>query len=132
MDGATGNWPSGNNAYQAPGGYLDKRAAHAPYDGTDGLDIKSKYQCILDSGQLATKGQDRRLVNIPIIDCPWDGKTTNVRGTACVLLLTPMSGDPKDKFVVEYLGGAESNACGSFGPPGGTGGTGPRVPTLVQ
>jgi len=133
--GATGNWPTGHDAYSTAGGFLDKRVAYAGYDGTDGLNIKSKYKCILDSAQLGPtqyKGQDRRLLYLPIIDCPWDGHATEVRGTACVMLLTPMSGDPKDKLVVEYLGGENSAACASYGPPGGAGGTGPRVPTLVQ
>jgi len=129
-----GNWPSGSNAYQAPGGYLDKRAAHAPYDGTDKIDIKNSYKCILGASELGppgNKGHDRRLVYLPVVDCPWDGHATSIQGVACVLLLQPMSDDPKDPFVVEYRGDQTSTACMSSGIPGG-GGTGPRVPTLVQ
>jgi Flp pilus assembly protein TadG len=129
-----GNWPGGSNAFQAAGGFLDKRTAHAGYDGSDKLDIKNSYKCILGASELGppqNKGQDRRLVYLPIIDCPWDGHSTTVRGTACVLLLTPME-DAHQNFVVEYLGDETSMACATWGPPGGGGATGPRVPTLVQ
>lgn len=129
-----GNWAAGSDAFQAPGGFLDKRAANAGYDGSDKLDIKNSYKCILGAGELGPpgdKGQDRRMVYLPIVTCPWDGKTTAVQGTACVLLLTPMQ-DSHQKFVVEYRGGLGSTDCATSGIPGGPGGTGPRVPTLVQ
>ena len=127
-----GNWPSGSNAYSATGGFLEKRAAHAAYDSNAGVDF-GKPKCITGQAKLAEKGTDRRLVYLPIIDCPWDGHTTNVRGVACVLLLTPMGKNKNvHPFVVEYLGEAPSEACGTSGTPGGPGGTGPRVPTLVQ
>ena len=134
----TTNWPAGSNAYSAAGGYITKKDGHAAYDGSDGvLDLTQppyKNYCFLGPTQLGppqNKAQDRRLVYLPIIDCPWDGKhQTTVRGTACVMLLTPM-GKCDDEVYVEYLG-ENSAACASYGPPGGAGGTGPRVPTLVQ
>jgi uncharacterized protein YozE (UPF0346 family) len=129
------NWPARSDAFQAAGGYLDKKADYAAYDNSDGLNIKNPpYKDILTSSELGSPqylGQDRRMVYFPIIDCPWDGHQTQVRGSACVLLLTPME-DAHQTFVVEYRGEVGSTDCASFGPPGGTGGMGPRVPTLVQ
>ncbi len=124
------NWPAGENAYSAPGGYIDKRDAHALYDGSDGLDPQTmkKFDSCPD---IETHAQDRRLVYLPVINCPWDGHVTSVQGSACVLLLTPMT-KCTDAVLVEYIGMAGSEACASYGIPGGTGGTGPRVPTLVQ
>lgn len=79
----------------------------------------------------ATYGVQRRVLGAPIIDCTLSSPT--ILGMGCVLMLNPM-GNGSDDLFLEYLGlaTAASSPCRTAGAPGGSGGTGPLVPTLVQ
>lgn len=79
-------------------------------------------------------GVRRRVVAAPIIKCT--GKQNTIKALACVLMLNPMGsqGTGEKTIYLEYLGLATDvgSPCAPWGTPGGTGGTGPMVPTLVQ
>jgi hypothetical protein len=49
-------------------------------------------------------------------------------------MIKPWPDKPTDPLELEYLGpmNASGAPCGNYGLPGGTSGTGPDVPTLVQ
>lgn len=81
---------------------------------------------------LGSKGQERRLVAVPFIEC--GSGTTPILGMACVLMLNPMSNGANGDIYLEYRGlaTAAGSPCRSFGIPGGGGSSGPLVPTLVQ
>lgn len=90
---------------------------------------------ILNKGDLAQYGRSRRIVPVPVYDCPAPGTASPsmISGAfACVLLLHPIAG-PKDA-TVEFLGRADEIAeCATAGGVGGApGGGGPLVPVLVQ
>ena len=127
----TTNWSSGRDAYSD---FLSKRTVFAPYDGSDGLGVKKSYQASTPETH-RTRGSDRRLVNMPIVDCTgWGPKhKTTVAGVACALILTPNDG-PNENIVLEFRAqsGDADNPCATFGQPAGPSGTGPRVPNLVQ
>lgn len=130
------------NKYSSTGGYVDKRASNASYQGDDlppdtaGLKTVGK----LYSGSLATAGANRRIVPVPVVDCAaFDGLggsgTLKISDLACVLLLHPIkkgAGPNSTKMWLEYVGLASDPAspCAGMGLPGGTGG--PQVPLLVQ
>lgn len=78
-------------------------------------------------------GAERRLVNVPMVDCN-AGNVTPVLGMACVLMLNPMSNGASGTIYIEYRGLSTdaSSPCPSSGTPTGPGGSGPMVPTLVQ
>jgi Flp pilus assembly protein TadG len=137
-----------------PGTGTDEWATAAPqnaYNGSSGStpNFKSarssyrKFQGTIpgyseaSSAQLQTYGGDRRLVVVPIVDCPayTSGQTVPILGYACVLLLNPFSSQPSNNTVrVEYLGSASvvGNPCATSGAPGSSTSIGPLVPALVQ
>jgi Flp pilus assembly protein TadG len=77
-------------------------------------------------------GANRRLINVPAIDCA--ATTASILGMVCVLMLNPMSNGATGTLYLEYRGASNSAAspCAAFGAPGGPGSNGPMVPTLVQ
>lgn len=82
-----------------------------------------------------THGADRRVVSLPVVKCSELGpaKQATVQGWACALMVKPFP-PATEEVTLEYLGppGAEGVPCATYGQSGGPGGTGPRVPTLVQ
>jgi hypothetical protein len=131
----TVNWPLGRDAFND---YRAKQVANAPY-GTStaqgnqvtGLSVSNSYHA--SSSTEHSRGEaDRRVIAMPSVDCTtWGpGHKAMVTGWICALMLTPYQG-PNDEVALEYRGvaGAAGVPCRTFGAPGGTG---PRVPTLVQ
>jgi Flp pilus assembly protein TadG len=112
--GNTNNTPFVQNEYgvSGPGGSIPGNAV--------GSDV------------LQTKGNNRRLVAVPMVDC--NASTSSILGTVCVLMLNPMSNGATGTLYLEYRGDATSasSPCAAFGAPAGPGGLGPLVPTLVQ
>ncbi|WP_187272224.1 pilus assembly protein TadG-related protein [Zeimonas arvi] len=81
----------------------------------------------------AKHGRTRRIVPVPVFDCTsTPGTAKSIKNAfACVLLVHPIS-VPKDASI-EFLGRAdEIEACRSAGAVGGSTGSGPLVPVLVQ
>jgi hypothetical protein len=123
-------WTAGENAYGGSGtNFQSARAAHLPHQGVPGMPGFS----VATSGQLQAQGADRRVVIVPVVDCPayTPGQNVPIMGYACVLLLNPFR-SPGDDVRVEYLGaaGASGSPCATSGLAGGT--TGPLVPVLVH
>ena len=135
VEGSTYSWPAGANALSD---FLDKRNAHAPYEGNaeTGLSVSNSYDAAQPTA-LATQGADRRLVVTPIVDCAgWAGggsQITPILAWACVLLLHPID-TPTRNVWFEYRGlSSDPNSpCATQGSVGGPGSVGPQVPALVQ
>lgn len=134
------NWPSKFNAFggtSAMGNpnFQQARASHNTYQSTPGQGYQS-----ITSTELATKGADRRLVVVPIVDCAaWAASNPQIQpvlGYACVLMLHPMThtSDPlySPEVWLEYRGAANdpTSPCNTAGLAGGT--AGPLVPVLVH
>jgi Flp pilus assembly protein TadG len=87
------------------------------------------------TGWATTPKSDRRLVVSPIVDCTAlpGGGTTAILGWACQLMLNPVA-NGNDGMFLEYRGLASDlgSPCAVAGTPGGSTGTGPLVPTLIQ
>ncbi|HEX5372295.1 MAG TPA: pilus assembly protein TadG-related protein [Aquabacterium sp.] len=129
-----GTWdrPAPQNAY--PDYVTRKNNTHDPYNPNSLLDDKGKpekfYQSSLTATELA-KGQDRRMVFVPVINCTdlVDGKKNiPVVDYACVLLITPIV-DPAQDVQMEFRGFGQNTDCATTGAPGNTGTT---VPKLVK
>lgn len=131
------NWPSMANAYA---GFKSKRSANAMYIDDAGLSVSGE---IKDSAYLAANGADRRVAIAPVVDCAGfvSGTTAPVQSWACILMLHPLNtgagaatSTGTTRMYLEYLGLTSDPAspCVTLGVPGAPGGTGPKVPTLVQ
>lgn len=143
------NWPLGHSAYDGtptsdPTGtaanYKTKRLAFASYDDTGtsvshannkitGLTIQGGFNILATpgaGGQHEQFGYNRRIVSVPVLDA----SGTHPDGFVCIFLLQPMP-IPVTNIQVEYLGNA-SNANSPCTTTGLAGGTGPKVPVLVQ
>lgn len=123
------NWPSKFNAYSD---YISNQvASHSAYQNPlAGINL-SGNPSVLSAGELATRGQNRRIAVAPVISCA----TQTIQRWACVFLLHPMNtqGNPSFEMYLEYLGDASTNSpCKTFDLPGGPGTIGPRVSALVQ
>lgn len=128
----TWNAPNGGNAYAD---FIQKRGTNNPYqtDANSGLQTK---------GTPSTKavhqaGADRRLVQVPIVDCTElaTAKQAAVVSWACMLMVEPMQEQSaKAATSLEYLGDSKdpTSPCATQGVPGSSTGVGPRVPVLVQ
>ncbi len=133
------NWPSKSNAI---GDFLNtRRAQNRSYgDTTDtisagntitGLSLNNNYKDALMGANntapnlLSTYGQDRRLVEAPIVI------GSSIQAWACLLMLHPIDG-PNMTVYLEFVGdaGSVTSPCATLGLPGGT--SGPLVPVLVQ
>lgn len=78
-----------------------------------------------------SKGQDRRLVFVPVIACKsWapNKKNIPVLDYACAFMLSPVD-DPGTDVQLEFRGLKSRSDCGSTGFPGGSGAP---VPALVK
>ncbi len=132
------NWPSQFNAFGGTStepNFQTARGSNSTYQSTPGQGYQSTT-----SSDLATKGADRRLATVPIVDCSaWassNPQTQPVLGYACVLMLHPMT-HPSDPLYssdvwLEYRGPANdpTSPCSTAGMAGGT--AGPLVPVLVH
>ncbi len=138
------SWVSGKNAFS--GASTTNKGAAAPNFGsaravhTAFLSSNDPSEISLSGGynystpaQLTSNGADRRLVTVPVVECPVKNGLYPVRGYACALMLAPMSKDDDDPKI-EYLGKSTdiNSPCATSGAVGGPGGVGPRVPALVQ
>jgi hypothetical protein len=120
-------------------------------DGNDrsGLDIPNNYDVLASSDHAAqNNGLSRRVLALPVVKCGAGGLAdasgqtgTPILGWACMLMLHPISTGNSGALPVlenlmrlEYIDAANSvdSPCASGGRPSGPGGTGPRVPGLVQ
>ena len=131
-----GSWPAAapQNAYAD---YLPrKNLAHDPYNPTALLDDNGKPTNLpgnpspLSTALHGSKGQDRRMVFVPVIRCEdWqpNGKNMPVLDYACAFIISPI--DDPDEVQLEYRGLKSSGACGTSGIPGNLG---PPVPALVK
>jgi hypothetical protein len=135
------SWPSKFNATGGTSGltpnFQSARASHLPYQD----DLGGGYHNS-SSNDLATRGADRRLGTVPVVDCTsWKGtspQTVPVLGYACVLMLHPMTKVDKKEDLdaqeiwLEYRGRSNDPAspCSTSGLAGG--GAGPLVPVLVH
>jgi hypothetical protein len=85
----------------------------------------------LSGAMHAEKGQDRRMVFMPIIACnAWSSgkKNIDVIDWACAFMLHPIN-DANQDVELEFRGLASKNECGTTGVPGDFG---PPVPALVK
>lgn len=121
--------------------YRSRQSNHTPFTPADylgnptgnGKNTKGTYSGNpITAAQHTQYGADRRLIAVSVADC--SAASPKVQGTACLLMLNPMSDGNTSDLYLFYLGNATAGtaACGSTGTPGGSGSTGPRVPTLVQ
>lgn len=114
-----------------------KNTAHDPYNPTALIGQNGKPLILpgnpspLSSALHASKGQDRRMVMVPVIGCQnWapNKKNMPVLDYACAFMLSPID-DPGTDVQLEFRGLASQGACGSTGFPGTFG---PPVPALVK
>ncbi|MGH8788556.1 MAG: pilus assembly protein TadG-related protein [Cupriavidus necator] len=126
------NAPNGGNAYAD---FIQKRGANEPYqlDEYSGLTTKGTRS----TTAVHKAGADRRLVQVPMVDCNEFAATklAVVVSWNCMLMVQPMQ-EPsvKDVIYLEYLGNSKdpTSPCATQGVPGSNTGAGPRVPVLVQ
>jgi len=123
------NWPSKFNAYAD---YVTSKVpSHAAYQNPlSGINLAGNPS-VLNSSDLASRGQSRRVANAPVIDCA----TQEIKKWACVFLLHPMNtqGNPGFEMFIEYLGDSSTaGPCKTFDFAGGPANNGPRVSALVQ
>lgn len=113
--------------------YQAQQAAHTPYSPADHPPpgMKAPKGTPLSTADQARYGVRRRVVSVPIIGC--SGGSNAVLAMGCALMLNPM-GNGNGSLFLEYLGlaTAPGSPCRTAGVPGGSGGNGPLVPTLVQ
>jgi Flp pilus assembly protein TadG len=116
---------SGSSSIGAPN-YQAAKSASMPYQASNPVGLTG-YP--LPTNTDHSKGSDRRLAVVPIVDCNLLGgsnpQTVPVVAYGCVFLLSPIKG-PSD-VVLEFRSLGD---CASSGLGGGT--IGPLVPVLVQ
>jgi hypothetical protein len=109
------------------------------YQGGAGISLQGGGWNNSTSGDLATKGADRRLVTVPVVDCTqWAASNPQqvpVLGYACVLMLHPirwLDAGGSEEVWLEFRGASNdpSSPCNTSGLAGGT--IGPMVPVLVH
>lgn len=122
-------WPAGRDAYDD---FRVRRANNEPWNGVPSLGGGWSGSTTAEHAN----GADRRLVTVPVIDCPGIGEppgsgSSAVYGFACTMLLNPV-GSPQQAMGMEYRGvaGVFGSGCVTSGLPGGAAG-GPEVPGLV-
>lgn len=132
-----GSWPAAapQNAY--PDYLPRKNITHDPYNPTALVDKSGKPLILpgnpapLSQALHASKGQDRRMVLVPVVRCEdWapNKKNMEVMDYACAFMLSPID-DPDSDVVLEFRGLKSAGACASTGFPGDVG---PPVPALVK
>ena len=132
-----GSWPAPppQNAYAD---YLPrKNITHDPYNPSALVEKNGKPVNLpgnpapLAQSLHASKGQDRRMVFVPVIACQqWapNKKNMAVLDYACAFMTSPID-DPGNDVQLEYRGLMSQGACGTAGFPGDFG---PPVPALVK
>ena len=111
-------------AFQGSGSYAAGGSGHPTVSGT-----------AITSAAHQDYGVNRRLVTLPLLSaCPSSGTSTTVTAMGCFLMLSPMSNSSNGDVFFEYRGLADASGtpCQQGGAPGGPGGTGAMVATLVQ
>lgn len=116
---------SGTSSIGAPN-YQAAKTAGLPYQASNPVGLTG-YS--LPTNTDHSKGSDRRLVVVPIVDCNLlsgsNPQNVPVLGYGCVFLLSPIKGPDDIKLEYRSLGD-----CATSGLGGGT--VGPLVPVLVQ
>lgn len=138
-DGSTlpGSWPAAEpqNAYADYVGRAN--GTHDPYDPAALLSDNGKPATLpgnpapLSRALHAEKGQQRRMVYVPVIRCgDWapNKKNMDVLDYACTLMISPID-DPGADVQLEFRGLMANSVCASSGVPGNIG---PPVPALVR
>jgi hypothetical protein len=132
-----GSWPAAppQNAYAD---YLvHKSITHDPYNPTALLDKNGKAVNLpgnpspLSQALHASKGQDRRMVFVPVLACKnWAANKKNmpVLDYACAFMISPVD-NPGSDVQLEFRGLKSQGTCGSMGFPGESGAP---VPALVK
>ena len=121
--------------------FIAKRSVNAIYQGDNKSDNPSLNVIPpgkIFSGSLATAGANRRIVSVPIVNCPIPNSSSTsvkINRVACTLLLHPIKtgvGSNSEKMWIEYIGAANDPAspCATSGLPGGS--SGPLAPVLVR
>jgi hypothetical protein len=116
-------------------GYQHHAQVNDPYQGNNQApdDVNLKVQGKASSVATHQGGASRRVVVVPVLDCP----DLKVNGSACMFMLHPLqkpASGKTTKMWLEYLGDANAaagNPCVTSGLPGGSS-LGARVPALVQ
>ncbi|SFI27458.1 pilus assembly protein TadG-related protein [Nitrosomonas sp. Nm34] len=149
------NWSEpGKDCKNAASDFFLKRGNNIPIQdptiNTTGLKVIPPAQSSSQSAH-SSKGSDRRLAAVPVIDCPelqGGSHKSTVKAWACVLMLNPLDQnaelesysactkypDKEGRAFLEYLGFANdpNSQCASAGVVGGPGSIGPLVPSLVR
>lgn len=133
---STENWAAGRNAYA---NFRSAQAAHLPANNDPAVSppFYSNPYRPSTTEEHATRGAERRVVVMPIVECAGfaSGQQAPIRAYACVLMLDPYRKQGNDvKSRIEYLGRADQpgSPCATSGIPGDAGSQGPMVPSLVQ
>jgi Putative Flp pilus-assembly TadE/G-like len=138
------NWPTkfdafGGTSSSGVPNFQTARGSNMAYQGGAGISLQGGGWNNSTSGDLATKGADRRLVTVPVVDCThWAASNPQqvpVLGYACVLMLHPMQwldAGGSEEVWLEFRGASNdpSSPCNTSGLAGGT--IGPMVPVLVH
>ena len=132
-----GSWPAAEPQNAYPDYVVRTNGTHDPFNPTSMLDDNGKPVVLpgnpapLTAALHGEKGQDRRMVFVPVISCPdWapNKKNMSVLDYACALMLSPI--DDADVDVrLEFRGLMRQGGCAAFGIPGNVG---PPVPALVR
>lgn len=139
---------SWNQCEKAFDDFKVQRSNYSPYQDVKNKTDRTGLRLPIDPSPRdihKTKGKDRRLVTVPIVDCNQlqTSKKSTVKSWACVLMLHPLDnqepeqscpGQPGKRAAIEYLGSASdlNSPCASFGAVGGLGAAGALVPALVR
>jgi len=136
-DVVPGSWPAPAPQNTYPDYVLRKNKTHDPYNPDAILQDNGKPAILpgnpapLSRDLHASKGQDRRMVFVPVISCAQWGpskKNLDVIDYACMLMVSPIS-DPGSDVRLEFRGMKENSDCGSAGVPGDLGAP---IPVLVR
>lgn len=122
----TPNWPSGSDAFAD---FVTKRGTNTPWNGINPDQTGKAWSAATTTQHKA--GGDRRLVTVPVINCPISAGANPVLGFACVMMLNPEL-NPNGYVNLEYRGtaGDPTSGCATSGFAGPGGAT--RVPALVR
>lgn len=127
----------GTSAYND---FRSRQAAFTKFQGSGsyaggGTGSQNVAGTAITSAQHQTYGANRRLVTMPLLaSCPSSNATTTVTAMGCFLMLSPMANGSNGDVFLEYRGlaNASGTPCQQGGAPGGPGGSGAMVATLVQ
>lgn len=129
--------PVGTSAYAD---FRSRQAAFTRFQGSGsyaagGTGNQTVSGTAITSAAHQAYGINRRLVTLPLLaSCPGSGTSTTVTAMGCFLMLSPMANSSNGDVFLEYRGlaNASGTPCQQGGAPGGPGGSGAMVATLVQ